>query len=142
MMFLPELEGDESNKMTGEYAVDAVMFGNDPLAEHPGVVIFALFVNLDLVIRQKIITCIDKTVVCIQTVAVVVDIVAQNVQAPSDRNRNIRALREELEQKLQELPASVFVLFGNITILTLYGKIVVNQVGSFQNKMVVQRYRN
>src|SRR5690606_36769188 len=83
-----------------------------------------------------------NAIVRIKTVSVVIDVVAQHVQAAANGNRDIRALRKELEQELKQLPASVFVLFRHVEILTFDREIIIDQVGSYQDEMIIKRDGN
>src|SRR5690606_8864542 len=119
--------------------VDAVVFSDDALTEQTRILTFALFVDCNGVVGAKIVACVDHAVVRINAVAIIVDIIAEDVQPSSNGNRNIRTLREEFEQKLQQLPASVFVLLRNVPVLPLDGQVIVNEVRRFEHKVVVQR---
>src|SRR5690606_35314487 len=118
MLLLPEFKGDKSNEVAGKYAVDAMVFRNDAVAQHTGVLILALFFHGDRAIRKKIIARVDDASMRIEAVAIVIYVVAQHVKPATDRYRNVGSLCEELEQELQKLPASVFVLLRNITLLS------------------------
>src|SRR5688572_19143172 len=142
MVFLPQLKSHERHQVTCENPVYAVVFRYDFLTEHARVLVFALLVNSDLIVRQKIIPRVDDAIMCVQAVTVIVYVVAQNVKAPADRYRNIRTLREKFKKELQKLSASVFILFGNVTVLAFHGQIVVYKIGRLQDEVVVQGYRN
>src|SRR5918993_1544270 len=135
---LPHFKGDKSYQVTGKNTVNAMIFGNDALAQHAGVLILTLFINHDLFVGHEIIPWIYNSAMGIQAIALVINIISHYIQARADGNRNVRSFGEKLEKELQQLPASVFVMLRQVTILAFYRKVIVNKVWRLQHKMIVE----
>ena len=135
---MPHLEGHECYQVTGKHAVDAVIFRNNFLAQHPGILIFPLPVNGNIAMRNKVVFRINDAVVRIQGVAVIINVVSHHIQPPANRNGNIGALGEKFKEEADQLKTSVVILFREIAVLPFYLKIIFNQIRGLQYKMVIQ----
>src|SRR5687768_13956954 len=96
MVLLPELKGDKGDEVTCKYAVDSVIFGNNSLTEHARILVLALLVDGDGMVGDKIVPRVNDPVMRVETVPFIVYVVAQHIQAPSDRNGNVGTLCKEL----------------------------------------------
>src|SRR5690606_15615694 len=139
---LPKSKCNKRDERTGEYPVDTVVFLHDLLAQPAGVFVLALQVDRYPAVALEIIFRVDESALCVQAVAVVVDVVAHDIQPLTYRYGNIGTFREKFEQELKQLPASVLVSFRKITVLPFDGQIVVNEVGCFQDKVIVKGHRH
>src|SRR5690606_3433747 len=69
MLSLPHLKRHKRNQVTGEYTVDAMVFGNNSLAEHSRVLILALLIDGDFSAAYEVIPWVNNPPRRIQAVA-------------------------------------------------------------------------
>src|SRR5260221_10676043 len=90
-----------------------MVFRNNSLAQHARILVFALAVDGDVVLRNKVVLRVDDPSMCIQTVALVIHEVSHHIQATADGNRNVRSFCKELKQEADQLETSIVILPGN-----------------------------
>ena len=108
--------------MTGENTIDSIIFGNNLLTQHPGIFILTLLVNSNRTVGNEIVTGIYYSPMRVEAVARVIYMVSDNIKSRTNRYRDIGSFCKKLEEKLQQLPASVLVLFGKVAVLPLWKK--------------------
>ena len=89
MFLLPHFKRNKGHKVTGKCPVYAMIFCDDLVTQHPGVLILALLVDRDRTIAYEIVARIDYPAVGVEAVAVVVYMVSQHIKTPTNGNRDI-----------------------------------------------------
>src|SRR5258707_13590286 len=95
--YLPHFKGDKRNQVTGKNPIDFMKLGHDTLTEHARVFVFALSVHRKLATADKIIFSLNDAAVGIQTISLLVNIIAHYIQARPDRNRNIGTVSKKFD---------------------------------------------
>ncbi len=87
--------------MTGENTIDAIIFGNNLLTQHPGIFILALLVNSNRTVGNEIVTGIYNSSMRIKAVARIIHMVSDNIKSRTNGYRDIGSFCKKLEEKLQ-----------------------------------------
>src|SRR5687768_5205971 len=126
MFFLPQLKCNKGNKVAGENTIDTMVFRNNLLTQHPRILILALLIDINRAVGDEIISSIYNSAMSIKAVSRLVNLISDNVKSRTNRYGYVRALGKKLEEELKKLPASILVLFREITVLSFRGKVVIN----------------